>query len=85
VTQTHVTQIDREARGQSSAPALGPAAVSTQDPKQRAGAWTKVHGRRCMDEEDKVVARASTKLQEGDIRGAVRCLCSEETLAPSTN
>ena len=30
------------------------------------------------------MARASAKLQEGDIRGAVRCLCSDETLAPST-
>ena len=29
-----------------------------------------------------IVRRASAKLQEGDIRGAVRCLNSEESLAP---
>ena len=33
-------------------------------------------------EEELLVRRASSKLQEGDISGAVRCLNAEETLAP---
>ena len=34
--------------------------------------------------DDAAVRRASVKLQEGDIRGAVRSLCAEETLASSS-
>ena len=33
-------------------------------------------------EEAFVVRRASAKIQEGDVRGAVRCINAEETLAP---
>jgi len=33
-------------------------------------------------EEDRVIRRASFKLQEGDVRGAARCLASSEGLAP---
>src|SRR5206468_579219 len=32
--------------------------------------------------EELLVRRASSKIQEGDIRGAVRCINSDESLAP---
>ena len=75
LTTQIVNQIDRAVKGQGSAP-MEPAAAPTHRP----GGTRKI-----ADEEDKVVSRASAKLQEGDIRGAVRCLCSDETLAPSTS
>ena len=34
---------------------------------------------RNTDEEEAAARRASVKLQDGDVRGAVRTLCSEET------
>src|SRR2546425_1007861 len=37
-----------------------------------------------LSEEDLAIRRASIKIQEGDVRGAARCLASEERLAPSS-
>src|SRR5271170_4809185 len=73
LTTQIVTQIDRTARG------MGPALDDSQAPDSGGNAQRK---RKVRDEQDGAVRRASAKLQEGDIRGAVRCLCSEETLAP---
>src|SRR5277367_3746580 len=76
LTTQIVTQIDRTARG------MGPALDDSQAPDSGGNAQRK---RKVRDEQDGAVRRASAKLQEGDIRGAVRCLCSEETLAPPTS
>jgi len=76
LTTQIVTQIDRTARG------IGPALDDSQAPDSGGNAQQK---RKVRDEQDGAVRRASAKLQEGDIRGAVRCLCSEETLAPPTS
>ena len=79
LTNQLTTQIDRAVKGLSSTQADPPSQDSSAHHQRgRRG------GTRAGDEDDAAVSRASAKLQEGDIRGAVRCLCSDETLAPLT-
>jgi hypothetical protein len=75
-TQVSV-QIDRVASGHTVQTTTDP--ESSTQPSRGRGKVDKGIGA------DSAVRRASAKLQEGDIRGAVRCLCSEETLAPPTD
>ena len=71
------TQIDRVVKGLAVQGTV--TTDSSSQPSQGQSRKAKVTGT------DGYVRRVSAKLQEGDIKGAVRCLCSEETLAPQTN
>jgi hypothetical protein len=68
------SQIVSQIVGYGNPPSGMPQAAPTQSRKMRQTEWDK-------GGDDSAVRRASVKLQEGDIRGAVRSLCSEETLA----
>jgi hypothetical protein len=48
----------------------------------RVGVGRASSGRKPMSDDDLAVRRASIKLQEGDVRGAARCLASDERMAP---
>ena len=82
LTTQIVSQIDRATRSRCTNPGnLSSTADNRAPPAPQKKARGGPGG---MDMDEAAVHRASAKLQEGDIRGAVRCLCSEETLAPST-
>ena len=75
LTSSILAQIDRVDRGQP-AQEEGPGGIYRQGRKVRH------HGADDLDRE--AARRASMKLDAGDVRGAVRMLCSDETLAPHT-
>src|SRR6266516_1085493 len=54
-------------------------------PTHSARGKTKASKRQLTSVDELAAKRASSKLQDGDVRGAVRCLTSSETVAPFTN
>jgi hypothetical protein len=78
LTTQLLAQFDRAAKGLSPTP---PGSSDSCPHPRRGKQGSSKMGR---GEDDLAAYRASAKLQEGDIKGAVRCLTSEETLAPST-
>lgn len=56
--------------------------VDTNSRPDRCGLPHRVRRGRGKDEDEEVAGRASAKLEEGDIRGAIRILSSKDTIAP---
>ena len=53
-------------------------------PQRRLRQQRNITKRQSQNPDEQAVKRASFKLQEGDVRGAARCLTSQDSLAPSS-